>query len=84
MATKHEVHPNAVGSGKMTADFFQDHFGFTGRETVAILGAHTMGRFHYGVSLFRYMWATREQHQFNNVYYKYLPCRLVETQQWGC
>ena len=70
MATKHEVHPNAVGNGKMTADFFQEHFDFTGRETVAIMGAHTMGSFHYHISLFRYIWTAHEHAQFNNVYYK--------------
>jgi len=69
-ATKHETHPNAVGSGKMTADFFEKEFGFTGRESVAIMGAHTMGRLHVHVSLFRYLWTTRGQHSFNNVYYK--------------
>jgi len=69
-ATKHESHPNAVGSGKMTADFFEKDFGFTGRETVAIMGAHTMGRLHYNISLFRYLWTTRGQLSFNNNYYK--------------
>jgi len=69
-ATKHENHPNAVGNGKMTADFFEKDFGFTGRETVAIMGAHTMGRLHYSISLFRYLWTTRGQASFNNHYYK--------------
>jgi hypothetical protein len=59
IATKAEVHPNAVGNGKMTADFFRDNFNFTGRETVAIMGAHTLGRLHYPISLFRYLWTTR-------------------------
>ena len=77
-ATKHEVHPNVVGNGKMTADFFQDNFGFTGRETVAIMGAHTMGRMHYPISLFRYVWVNREGAMINNHYYKYenLPIQL--------
>ncbi len=69
-ALKIESHPNAVGNGKMTADFFEKEFNFTGRETVAIMGAHTMGRLHVQISLFRYLWATREEHSFNNVYYK--------------
>jgi len=69
-ATKHESHPNAVGNGKMTADFFEKDFGFTGRETVAIMGAHTLGRLHYKISLFRYLWTTRGSHSFNNQYYK--------------
>ena len=69
-ASKHESHPNAVGNGKMTADFFAKDFGFTGRETVAIMGAHTIGRFHYDISLFRYTWIPRGQHLLNNMYYK--------------
>lgn len=69
-ATKTEVHPNAVGNGKMTADFFRDNFGFTGRETVAIMGAHTLGRLHYPISLFRYVWTSRETRTFNNNYFK--------------
>ena len=70
-ATKSEHHPNAVGNGKMTADYFQKDFGFTGRETVAILGAHTIGRLHVHNSLFRYVWTTRGTSMFNNHYYKY-------------
>ena len=69
-ATKHESHPNAVGNGQMTAEFFQKDFGFTGRETVAIFGAHTLGRFHHDVSLFRYVWTAYGWHMFNNDYYK--------------
>lgn len=71
-ATKHEEHPNAQGNGKMTADFFQKNFNFTGRETIAILGAHTLGQFHFEISLFRYAWTRREDHQWNNGYYKYV------------
>ena len=70
-ATKEEVHPNAVGNGKMTADFFQENFGFTGRETVAIMGAHTIGRLNYQHSIFRYLWVTQEDASFNNGYYRY-------------
>ena len=69
-ATKDESHPNAVGNGKMTAEFFRDNFGFSGRETVAIMGAHTVGRLHYDISLFRYVWTTKGTRTFNNHYYK--------------
>ena len=54
----------------MTADFFMENFGFTGRETVAIMGAHTVGRLHYPISLFRYLWTTRTEGSLNNDYYK--------------
>ena len=38
-----ETQPNPEGNGDDTLDFFQSQFGFTGRETVAIMGAHTLG-----------------------------------------
>ena len=63
----------------MTADFFEKDFGFTGRETVAIMGAHTMGRLHYSISLFRYLWTTRGRASFNNHYYKYVPTVIQIT-----
>ena len=69
-ATKAENHPSPVGSGNMTAEFFHQDFGFTTRETAAIMGAHTMGRFHPSISLFRYVWTTSATVSFNNHYYK--------------
>ena len=32
------------GNGDATLDFFRDQFSFNGRETAAIMGAHTLGR----------------------------------------
>ena len=32
------------GNGDATLDFFRDQFSFSGRETAAIMGAHTLGR----------------------------------------
>ena len=61
----------------MTTDFFQNDFGFNGRESVAIMGAHTMGRFHYRVSLFRYVWTNMGEASFNNHYYKYVTFGLI-------
>ena len=69
-AVKNEVQPSAVGNGQMTLDFFQKEFGFNGRETVAILGSHTLGKNHVQISLFRYGWTTRGAESFNNHYYK--------------
>ena len=70
IATKKEVHADSMADGRQTLDFFQENFGFNGQETVAIMGAHTIGRLHVHISLFRYLWTTREQHSFNNHYYK--------------
>ena len=70
MAEKDEHHPISVGNGRQTVDFFKTEFKFTGRETVAILGAHTFGRLHVTHGLFRYVWTTRGTELFNNHYYK--------------
>lgn len=69
-ADKHESHPNAVGNGRETVDFFKTQFNMTGRETVALMGAHTFGRLHVKNSLLRYVWTSRGTHLFNNHYYK--------------
>ena len=70
-ATKEESHPNAVGNGKMTLDFFKKDFGFSGRETVAIFGAHTFGRMYFDHSMFRYTWTSQGTRMFNNHYYRF-------------
>ena len=67
---KPEEHPLVTGNGKNTVDFFKKNFGFNGREIVAIMGAHTMGRMHHDVALFRYVWTTSGINLFNNHYYK--------------
>jgi len=70
ITNKHEAHPNAVGDGSETIQFFKDNFNFSGQETVAIMGAHTFGRLNVGTSLFRYVWTSRGTSFFNNDYYK--------------
>ena len=78
IAAKHEAHPNSVGDGAETVKFFQDNFGFSGQETVAIMGAHTFGRLNIGTSLFRYVWTSRGTRFFNNDYYK----MIVDDTRW--
>ena len=41
---KKENQPSVLTNGKGTIDFFKKDFNFTGRETVAIMGAHSLGR----------------------------------------
>ena len=69
-ATKPEVQPWSVGNGKKTIDFFTKNFNFSGRDTVAIFGAHTMGRLHFEISMYRYTWVNKGESSFNNHYYK--------------
>ena len=56
----------------MTVDFLKEEFGFSGRETVAIMGAHTFGRFHKPESLYPYVWTSYGEALWNNDYYKYI------------
>ena len=67
---KTEAHPDIMGDGRETVQFFQDHFGFTGQEVVAIMGAHTFGRLGVHNSLMRYVWTSKGTEFFNNDYYK--------------
>ena len=73
-----ETHPNPEGNGDATLDFFNEEFGFTGRETVAIMGAHTLGRMQPQHSLLKYVWTTRAGNTFNNAYYK----NFVKEKEW--
>jgi len=72
---KVESHPNPHWNGKKVVDFMQHDFGFSGQETVAIMGAHTIGAFTYAISLFRYTWKTQSSLLFNNGYYRNLAMK---------
>ena len=78
ISSKHEVHPNSVGDGQELVTFFQQQFGFSGQETVAIMGAHTFGRLHIVTSLFRYVWTSSGTKFFNNDYYK----MITDERRW--
>jgi len=75
MTQKEERHPDPQSNGSGTVEFFRRDFGFTGRETVAIMGAHTIGRVHVILSLFRYTWKARSGRLFNNGYYRNLASK---------
>ena len=51
-------------------EFFQGEFGFDANETVALLGAHTLGRASSANSGFNGAWISGQTSQFNNEYYK--------------
>lgn len=67
---KKENHPTARMSGRHVTEYMRDNFGFTGRETVAIMGAHTIGVYHTEKTGFKYVWTTRNEMSFNNEYYR--------------
>ena len=76
--TKTETHPNPEGNGDDTLDFFKSEFDFTGKEVVAIMGAHTLGKMTMEHSLFKYSWTSRGGHIFNNGYYR----NIVGDKDW--
>jgi len=70
-ATKEEKHPSAVDGGRKTIAYFQSEFpDLTGRDIVALMGAHTMGQPHFHISQFPYQWTSKGGRQFNNDYYR--------------
>ena len=50
--------------------FFANEFGFDNNETVALLGAHTLGRASSENSGFSGTWIVGQANFFNNEYYK--------------
>lgn len=77
-ASKEEWHPDPFTNGRGTVEFFKRDFGFSGRETVAIMGSHTMGRLHQGTTMLPYVWIKSGGQQFNNQYYR----NLVGKPDW--
>ena len=75
MTDREENQPQPDGNGDMTLAFFDQAFGMNGREGLALMGAHTIGRFHsLVISDNKYGWL-QPDHQnrlWNNKYYKVL------------
>ena len=78
MSDKREVHPNSMGNGRETVQFFQDEFNLNSQETVALMGAHSFGEMHVKNSLFRYGWKAKGGDMFNNDYYK----MITDEERW--
>merc|ERR1719244_1423224 len=70
-ATKEEKHPSATDGGRKTVEYFKTEFpDLTGRDIVALMGAHTMGQPHFEISQFPYQWTSKGGRMFNNDYYR--------------
>eukprot|EP00290_Baffinella_frigidus_P031052 CAMPEP_0180223326 /NCGR_PEP_ID=MMETSP0987-20121128/21311_1 /TAXON_ID=697907 /ORGANISM="non described non described, Strain CCMP2293" /LENGTH=345 /DNA_ID=CAMNT_0022185727 /DNA_START=14 /DNA_END=1048 /DNA_ORIENTATION=- len=72
--------PNPHNGIEEVTTVMADMFGFTEREAVAIMGAHTLGRAHRGASGFNGPWTSRP-HTLDNDYFSELtePWRVVES-----
>merc|ERR1711970_137427 len=64
--------PSALLDHANVMSFFAGEFGFDDNETVALLGAHTLGRASSDNSGFTGVWINGEANFFNNEYYKKL------------
>merc|ERR1711915_1118620 len=64
--------PSATLGHADVMSFFANEFGFDDNETVALLGAHTLGRASSDNSGFSGVWINGEANFFNNEYYKKL------------
>ena len=64
---REEIHPNLHANGVETTKYFKDNFGFTARESIALLeGAHSFGQFHREVSMHKYAWNRMQTRLLNN------------------
>ena len=70
-----EEHPNQNGNGQMTFDYFDQHFKMGKRESLALLGIHSIGQFNGISSKLNYGWSNGlsiRMNMFNNEYFRIL------------
>ena len=76
LAPLSEDSPHAVANGVQTADYFLKNFGLNGRESVALMGAHTIGKYSTFHTHIDYAWVrlrgSMRNKVLNNEYYKTL------------
>ena len=79
LASKKEAAPDANGNGPKTAQYFKDNFDMSPRESLALMGAHTIGGFSTFATHIDYAWVrhldSSRTKVFNNEYYKELAAR---------
>mmetsp|Transcript_40705 Transcript_40705/g.95624 ORF Transcript_40705/g.95624 Transcript_40705/m.95624 type:complete len:430 (+) Transcript_40705:130-1419(+) len=73
--TKVEDNPNPSGNASMVTDYMQRVFAFSKKETVAIMGAHSLGEMHGVNGLWKYKWQWMQTNYLNNNYYRMLASR---------
>ena len=75
-----EIHPDPHGNGESVTSYFKDHFQLGAKESIALMGAHSLGHANERVSGFRhYPWTgfiTRTV--LNNDYFK----MIVDPKGW--
>lgn len=78
---KAERLPGTHFSGKGVFEYFNRDFGFTAREAVAIMGAHSFGKFHADATLLKYDWTRAQRNLLNNEYYRIITLKKSFNKQ---
>jgi hypothetical protein len=72
---KKEIHPHSHMNGSQVVEFMNAQFNMNSIETVALMGVHTIGRFHHEVAGFKYVWSSRSEGSLNNQFYRNLALK---------
>ena len=88
LAPLSEDSPHAVANGVQTADYFLKNFGFTARESLALMGAHTIGKYSTFHTHIDYAWVrlrgSMRTKVLNNEYYKTLTAEPGHVKDGYC
>ena len=79
LASKVEVHPEEGGNGQWTVDYFEKNFQMNPQETLALMGAHTIGNFNPMTAKIDYAWVRpfdgKRNKMFTNEYFKVISLK---------
>ena len=88
LAPLSENSPHSVANGVQTAEYFRDQFGLTPREGLALMGAHTLGRYSTFHTHIDYAWVRfrggMRHRVINNEYYKTLTAEPGHVKDYAC
>ena len=88
LTDKVEAHPDKNQNGPKTKEYFEDRFNITGKEGLALLGIHTVGRFNPQFTHWNYAWKNgMSEHRtalFNNEYFKTLSLQPTKIKDGLC
>jgi len=88
LASKVEIAPDQNANGPKTAQYFKDNFNMKPKEALALMGAHTIGRYSGFQTHIDYAWV-RAKHSvrnevFNTEYFQTLAARPMHTKDKYC
>ena len=88
LTDKFEAHPDKNQNGPQTKEYFEDKFNISGREGLALLGIHTVGRYNPQFTHWNYAWKNgMSEHRtalFNNEYFNTLSLKPTKLKDGIC